>query len=57
MNREVHVRFFEGLGVKFPRATRRAGFTKDMETAISGIVHLFRLARKSAIVKIVGPNC
>ena len=22
MNREVHVRFCEGLGVKFPRATR-----------------------------------
>ena len=22
MNREVHVRFREGLGVKFPRATR-----------------------------------
>ena len=24
MNREVHVRFCEGVGVKFPRATRRA---------------------------------
>ena len=24
MNREVHVRFCEGLGVKFPWATRRA---------------------------------
>ena len=22
MNREVHVRFCEGMGVKFPRATR-----------------------------------
>ena len=22
MNREVHVRFWEGLGVRFPRATR-----------------------------------
>ena len=31
MNREVHVRFCEGLGVKFPRATRRAprGCTED----------------------------
>ena len=25
MNREVHVRFCEGLGVKFPRATRPPG--------------------------------
>ena len=25
MNREVHVRFCEGLGVKFPRATLLAG--------------------------------
>jgi hypothetical protein len=25
MNREVHVRFCEGLGVKFPWATRLAG--------------------------------
>ena len=31
MNREVHVRFREGLGVRFPRATRRAprGCTGD----------------------------
>ena len=26
MNREVHVWFCEGLGVKFPRATRLKGF-------------------------------
>jgi hypothetical protein len=24
MNREVHVRFWEGLGVRFPRATQLA---------------------------------
>ena len=24
MNREVHIRFFEGSGVKFPRSTRRS---------------------------------
>ena len=31
VNREVHARFCEGLGVKFPRATRRAprGCTED----------------------------
>ena len=30
MNREVHVRFWEGLGVRFPRATHsmRADFAK-----------------------------
>jgi hypothetical protein len=27
MNREVHVRFCEGLGVKFPRATRPLIYT------------------------------
>ena len=25
MNREIHVRFWEGLGVRFPRATHFAG--------------------------------
>ena len=28
MNREVHVRFWEGLGVRFPRATQQASASK-----------------------------
>ena len=31
MNREVHVRFWEGLGVRFPRATRRALRTQPLQ--------------------------
>ena len=33
MSREVHVRFREGLGVRFPRATRRAVFAKSPRAA------------------------
>ena len=33
MSREVPVRFREGLGVKFPRATRLLVFTKTSEAA------------------------
>ena len=33
MNREVHVRFCEGLGVKFPRATRPLIHTFAPETS------------------------
>jgi hypothetical protein len=35
MNREVHVRLCEGLGVKFPRATRLTPFQKAITTTIS----------------------
>lgn len=28
MNREIHVRFWEGLGVRFPRATHFARFVR-----------------------------
>ena len=32
MNREVHVRFREGVGVKFPRATRlHSGFSCEIQ--------------------------
>ncbi len=27
MNREIHVRFWEGLGVRFPRATHFTGIS------------------------------
>jgi hypothetical protein len=33
MNREVHVRFCEGLGVKFPGPTRRVSRAKPVHTA------------------------
>jgi hypothetical protein len=40
MNREVHVRFYEGVGVKFPRATRPLmhifGCRKDTPTCRGG---------------------
>ena len=42
MNREVHVRFCEGLGVRFPRATRLLIFTR---TAISA-QRVFRSVEK-----------
>jgi hypothetical protein len=37
MNREAHVRICEGVGVKFPRATRlrNIGFHKDILIIIS----------------------
>ena len=31
MNREVHVRFCEGVGVKFPRATRPLIYTLPLQ--------------------------
>ena len=35
VNREVNARFCEGLGVKFPRATRLTPFQKAITTTIS----------------------
>ena len=46
MNREIHVQFCESLGVKFPRATRLAGFRNNSENTISGIVNLIEKALK-----------
>ncbi len=33
MSREIHVRFCEGLGVQFPRATRLVCMTQHPQTA------------------------
>ena len=30
MNREIHVRFWEGLGVRFPRATHLEYFLRSL---------------------------
>jgi len=37
MNREVHVRFCEGVGVKFPRATRPLMHTFPLENALQDV--------------------
>ena len=41
MNREVHVRFCEGLGVKFPRATRLWYGPVKMDSWFSGKIGQF----------------
>jgi hypothetical protein len=44
MNREVHVRFCEGLGVKFPRATRLGNLRlTDSSDILSGFMSKSRL--------------
>ena len=37
MNREVHVRFCEGVGVKFPRATRPFIHTFPLENSLQDV--------------------
>ena len=41
MNREVHVRFCEGLGVKFPRATRLATFLPSFDYCYKHKIWMF----------------
>jgi len=48
MNREVHVRFCEGVGVKFPRATRPLIHT-------SGRSHLIDIGRPSRAFPVTPP--
>ena len=53
MSREVPVRFREGLGVRFPRATRLLVFTKTREAARRVYVSVGRyLTRKLKLVVI-----
>jgi hypothetical protein len=56
MNREVHVRFCEGVGVKFPRATRPLIHT-PLEFALAQDVEgcQDRLIRDSSATMIVQP--
>jgi hypothetical protein len=62
MNREVHVRFCEGVGVKFPRATRplmhtfsfKASSTKYGSRSFKGKL---RLNRKRECTKMLMGEC
>ena len=54
MNREVHVRFCEGVGVKFPRATRPLIYTRlefnlaqDIESISKWSSYVQRISRLS----------
>jgi len=47
MNREVHVRFWEGLGVRFHRATQLALRTVELHSPVDGDAHLNGEGHKS----------
>ena len=49
MNREVHVRFCEGVGVKFPRATRPLIHTSPPKNLAQDIESINKRSRSSAL--------
>ena len=50
MNREVHVRFCEGVGVKFPRATRPLIHTLLEFNLLQDIDCINKRSRSSAVI-------
>ena len=58
MNREVHVRFCEGLGVKFPRATRLCNQLTLFYLMVISALHAahMMLANLKKLIFLVNPK-
>jgi hypothetical protein len=54
MNREVHVRFCEGVGVKFPRATRPLIYTSA--TSESSTKYCSSVSKEKVWIKVCNAN-
>ena len=51
MNREVHVRFWEGVGVKFSRATQRSKLRKSAQEELEGYRFEGRAGEKQELTR------
>ena len=49
MSREIHVRFCEGLGVRFPRATRLVILCRSQEQAEAALEEVKRFVREAGL--------
>ena len=60
MNREVHVRFWEGVGVRFPRATRLLACLRNANRApcrADAVLHVLQYPAPSQRTGPANPGC